>query len=119
MKKISMMIAVAALSLSLASCGGKSDAPKTDGADTTAVDSAKEPEVLVKYEALVNKAIELQAKVKKGDASAIKEYTQLSEEMTAMATELSQEVAKMTPQQVEKITELGKKLTESATSMAN
>lgn len=117
MKKISMMVAIAALSLSFAACGGKSDAPKTDSADSTAVATpatTEEADALVKYEALVTKAIELQEKVKKGDAAALEEYTKLGEEMASISTELSQEIAKMTPEQAAKFTELGQKLAAAA-----
>lgn len=115
-----MMVAVAALSLSLVSCGGASSEKSTENADSTkvetpAADSTKvetpaEGDVVAKYEALVNKAIELQAKVAKGDATAVEEYTKISEEMA----NLSSEFANATPEQAAKIAEIGQKLATAA-----
>lgn len=121
MKKYLLIVVIATFTLSFVACSGKKgDTTPTNNEslkeDVTASPAiTDENDVLTKYEAIINKSIELQEKVSKGDATAIQEYTKLSEEMTSIAVELQNAVANMTPEQIQKFTELVEKWTEAAT----
>jgi hypothetical protein len=123
MKKYLLIVLIATFTLSFAACSGKKGdtAPANESAKeevTAPTAVTNENDVLVKYEAIINKAIELQEKVSKGDATAVQEYTKLSEEMTSIAVELQNAAANMTPEQAQKFTELGQKWLEAATKNA-
>jgi subtilase family serine protease len=124
MKKYLLIVVIATFTLSFAACSGKKGdtAPANESAkeEVTAPTPAvtNENDVLAKYEVIINKAIELQEKVSKGDATAVQEYTKLSEEMTSIAVELQNAIANMTPEEVQKFTELGQKWLEAATKNA-
>ncbi len=123
MKKIVMIAFVAAATLSFAACN-----TKTEGAQGTAADSTKmetpapvetpaataDTSVLGKYEALVNQALPLVAKVQKGDAAATAEYAKIAQEVAKLGQSIQKDMATMTPEQTAKFAELGKKFTEAA-----
>lgn len=122
MKKFFLTLTIAAFTASFVACDskksetGSSDKDSTNVTTTTPADTvATEGDALAKYTALVEKAIELYPKVKSGDASAVQEYTKLSQELTTMAQDLQKEMSNMTPEQVAKFSELGKKFAEVAT----
>ena len=123
MKKY-LLIATVALGLTFTACSGaqkqNDSAQPADSVaqpaavaqpvDTTAAAAATDQSaVLAQYEQLVNKAIELQGKVQKGDASAAQELTKLSEQMTSVTTQLQNAAASLTPEQTQKLTDLAKK----------
>lgn len=122
MKKIFMIAFVATATL-FAACNSKTDNAATN-ADETKVEATTEEvkeevkseggSTLDKYADLVEKIIPLQEKAQKGDAAAIKELTDLSQEVANMATELQKEMATMTPEQTARFTELAKKLMDAA-----
>ncbi len=113
MKKLFTLFAVAALTATMAACGGNANQQNNDEAATeveaAAPAAAAEGDVLDKYEALINKAIEVYGKVKQGDAGAMEEYAKIAEEMSAMSTELTTAVEGMSAAQAQRFAELGQK----------
>ncbi|GEM_PF-3590066 len=122
MKKLLFIFTVATFTLSMTACGGKGSANSNSTEETTApktetTTSSKGNDVLDKYEALINKMIELyeNGKFQSGDAAAIQEYTKMAQEMTDMSEELQKEMQNLTPAQIQKFSDLGQKLTDAAT----
>ena len=118
MKKYLLIVAVVAMGLSFVACGGNKgeSAKASDEAQQEEVvaTTAEEGDLLTRYEALIDKAIELQEKVKSGDVAVVEEYTKLSEEMATLATELQNEAPNFTQEQAQKWAELTQKLAEAA-----
>jgi len=122
MKKTFSMFAVAVLALTMAACGGNSssnnNSTESNATETPAVEAqataAAEGDVLAEYEKLIEKLIELQGKVNKGDMSAMEEYTKLSQEMADFATKHAEEFANLTEAQVLRYQEIGMKLANAA-----
>lgn len=121
MKKFFAIFAVTALALTLTACGGnkKNNNTETENTETTEATAAPaapaaEANVLDKYEALVNQAIELQGKVAQGDAAASQEYMKVAEEMQKIAGELQTAMTNMSEADMARFTELGQKLANAA-----
>jgi hypothetical protein len=127
MKKIYLMVVAMAFTLSFIACGGKSASNSTEEASTPETETvAPAPEtdsdVLVKYEAIVDRMIKLYegGKFQSGDAETIAEYTEIMQELTGIAEELQNEMQNLTPEQTARYAELGQKLTDAATkAMSN
>lgn len=124
MKKFLFVCALAAFSLSFIACGNKSakDTP-ADGATPKTEEAApsKGGDVLAQYETIINKIIKLyeDGKIQSGDATALQEYTKLSEEMNGISEELQAQMQSLTPAQTQKFAELGQKLADAAMKGAN
>ncbi|MCD8185778.1 MAG: hypothetical protein LUD68_04765 [Rikenellaceae bacterium] len=130
MKKFFSVFAVAVLAVCLTACGGNaannnsSSASDAEGeapaleetAAAEAQEVAGEQDILAQYETLINKTIELQGKVREGDAEAMQEYSELAEKLVPLAEQLAQEFANMTPEQIQHYTKLAQKLAEAATA---
>ncbi len=120
MKKLCTLFAVSALVLTFAACGGNKKNNTTEAAGETTTETTATPaqtagnDVLDKYEALINQAIDLQAKVAKGDAAASQEYMKIAEEMQSMAGELQTAIANMSEADAQRFAELGQKLANAA-----
>ena len=123
MKKIFTLVAMTAFAVVMTACGGNNK--KTNDAAATGTETqtettvapaaaAAESSALDTYEKLINKMIELQPKLAKGDASAVQEYMKISEEMSKISEQLSKEIADMTPAQAQRFSELGQKLLDAA-----
>ncbi|MDL2230373.1 hypothetical protein LJB87_01110 [Alistipes sp. OttesenSCG-928-L06] len=111
----------------MTACGGNSsnsNASSNEGAateatvETPAVEEAPAAGsgMLAEYEVLINKLIDLQAKVQKGDMSIMDEYTKLSQEMTDFATKHADDFANMTEADVQRYNELAMKLANAASA---
>ena len=117
MKKYLLIATVIALGLSVAACTGKKgenaqatdESTKQEEVVAPTTNSVDENDVLAKYENLIDKLIDLQDKVAKGDAASVEELTKLNEEATALNAELQNAVANFTPEQTQKFTELAQK----------
>lgn len=122
MKKYLLIVTVVALGLSVAACSGKKSENATETpvqpevVTATVSDSAAiGNDLLTKYETVINKIIELQAK---GDAASVEELKKLNEEATAVATELQNAIPNFTPEQQQKFADLAKKLVDAAQAAA-
>ncbi|WP_163358236.1 hypothetical protein [Dysgonomonas sp. 25] len=116
MKKILMVIAIAAMSVSFVACGGStanSGEGTTETTETTESSSSSSSNALAEYEKICNKMIELGPKIKAGDASAIQEYTKISEEYAKYAQDHAEDFAKLTPEEAQKLAELGQKVAQA------
>jgi cell division protein FtsB len=124
MKKIYLMVVAMAFTLSFIACGGKSTSNNTEDTSAPEIETvapAADSDVLVKYEAIVDRMIKLYegGKFQTGDAEAIAEYTKITQELTDIAEELQKEVQNLTPEQMARFAELGQKLTDAATKAAS
>ena len=81
---------------------------------TNASDTTDESNLLVRYEEIINRAIELQEKISKGGIDATQEYAKLTEEMTSITVELQNVLTNLTPEEAQKFAELGQKWAEAA-----
>ena len=115
MKKYLLIVTVFVLGLSIAACTGKKaeNANATDDTTkqevTATTDSVDVSDVLVKYEAAIEQAIDLQDKVLSGDTAAAQDFAKLSDDITTMATNLQNAAADLTPEQTQKLADLGQK----------
>jgi ABC-type Fe3+-hydroxamate transport system substrate-binding protein len=118
MKKIVMMLAMAAFVVSFAACGGKTTQTTTEESTTlteeTVTPASAEGDVLAKYEELVNKAIDLYPKVLEGDANATQSYGEIALEISKISQDVSTALATASPEQQQRIAELGRKFAEAA-----
>lgn len=117
MKKILMVIAIAAMSVSFVACGG-STKPAAEGEATENTDAkageAASGSIVDQYQALADKMVELAPKVKAGDMDAVNEYTKLSEDFAKFAQDNAEAFAKLTPEESQKISEI---MTKAAQAM--
>ena len=122
MKKYLLIVTVIAMGLSIAACTGKKAEKAADEPvkqeEVATPKAAGDNDVLAKYESLVNKVIEIQGKVAKGDAASVEELTKLNGELTSLAADLQNAAANFTPEQTQKYTELMQKLAAAATQNA-
>lgn len=127
MKKVFLMLTIAACTASFVACNGKKsetnegnqDSTKvetTAPADSAATASSSEGDLISQYSDLVDKAIALYPKVKSGDVTAVQEYTKLSQQISDVAVKLQGDAQKLTPEQTTKLTEISKKFADIATA---
>ena len=120
MKKYLLIITIATFTLSFVACGGKKvdNTPANNEPNqeevTNASDTTDESNLLVRYEEIINRAIELQEKISKGGIDATQEYAKLTEEMTSITVELQNVLTNLTPEEAQKFAELGQKWAEAA-----
>ncbi|SHG14508.1 hypothetical protein [Dysgonomonas macrotermitis] len=117
MKKIFLMLTVAAFTASFVACDSKKSETGASDQDSTNVEvvtPAAEGDALAKYTELVEKAVALYPKVKTGDASAVQEYTKVAQDIANMSQDLQKELANMTPEQAAKFAEISKKFADAA-----
>lgn len=119
MKKISMMV-VAAMALTFAACGN-SEKPATDQNQTEETTTAPaeaavaaEGDILKKYEAFVEQALPLLAKVKTGDAAAIQEYSKIAQDLAQFMQDNQDAFSKLSADDAAKFAELNQKLANAA-----
>lgn len=124
MKKSVLILAVAALSLGMTSCGKKTETtpeaatPGTAQEATTPETTTPEAETdsITKFEQLVDKYIDVLKKVKGGDVTLAQEATTLSSEISQMQETLTAEVSSWTKEQQDKYQGIVKKLTDAVTA---
>ncbi|MDR0430466.1 MAG: hypothetical protein LBH58_08340 [Tannerellaceae bacterium] len=128
MKKVYLMFAVFVLSLSFVACGGKgSDKPASEDASAVEAEAvvpeaevavpAEDNEVLARYEAIVNRVVEMyeEGKLTGESTEAMEEYAKLAQEITEISGQLQKEMQDLTPAQAERFAALGERLANAAT----
>lgn len=111
MKKIFSILTIAALAITLSSCGNK----KTEEKAGEAVEQVQEAatssssDIVKKYGELCDKLIDLYKKMKTGDVAATQEYTKLAQEFAQYAQDNADEWAKLSADDVKKIQEIAQK----------
>lgn len=123
MKKILMVVAIAATSIALVACGGSSKPAEGESTETEVVAEEEVVEetpaattsgsIVEQYQVLCDKMVELAQKVKAGDAAATQEYQKVAQDFANFAQENQDAWSKLTAEEIQKIQEIATKAAEA------
>lgn len=111
MKKIFMIIAIAAMSVSFVACGGSAAKEGENTTETTGSSSSND--IVAQYQTLCDKMVELSKKMQDGDTKAIEEYQKVAQDFANFAQNNQDAFAKLTPEEVQKIQDIAMKAAEA------
>lgn len=121
MKKISMFFMATAM-MAFVACGGGEKKSDDAAAETTEAvveevaapsSSSSSSDVVARYQALVDKMVELVPKVKSGDTSAAEEYTKVVQDFTNFAQQNADDWNNLSAEDAAKMQEIALKAAEA------